>query len=582
MAFKLNFSTDYIAKNFRETLCRFPFVIMAAWTAGVLANILFKGNFKLPVMQLAWQSLMISIPTLIAAALYTERLGKNPWRASVVAMLLPLGYFISGWNIEATRITYLTFHLALAAHLLVAFLPFVKRDEKNGFWHFNQRLFLRFFLSGLYAGVLYCGLALIYVSLTYLFKIKIDSDFYQYTWFVCAFGFHPVHFLAGVPKNFEELNRDSTYPNGIRIFSQYLLVPLLSVYGAILLAYLLKILIAGSWPRGNVGWMVSSYAAVGIFTILLLSPLRQSVAWVARYTKVFYAALIPLSTLMLAGVIKRLGDYNFTESRYFLLVFALWSLGVAVYFLVSRRKNIFVIPASLFLVTLLSSVGPWSAYHVSQRLQAKRLTQLMQANDLLKDGKVQPPSKPLHLDAKNEIASIVEYLAARHGIASLPEWIDRSKFDPQERSSYKREHLAREQFFKQLQIVDGNTSSNSTQSFYLEHTWKSAVELRGFSKIGHLHSTRSRDDAQETWATIKDAVFEIYVWDKKVYSISESELASKYVDEEGNRLQKKGELPLRLEIRTSDFRGDLLILVLKGRTEKDQVTLTEVEGFLLY
>ena len=44
-------------------------------------------------------------------------------------------------------------------------------------------------------------------------------------WIVIAGVFETWFFLAGVPKNLEELDESDDYPKGLKIFTQYVLLP---------------------------------------------------------------------------------------------------------------------------------------------------------------------------------------------------------------------------------------------------------------------------------------------------------------------------------------------------------------------
>jgi hypothetical protein len=66
-------------------------------------------------------------------------------------------------------------------------------------------------------------------------------------------------------------SRQTSRPNaavvsaGLKVFAQYLLVPIVIRHLVILTAYLVKVLITWDWPSGWIGWLVSGVAAVGIF-----------------------------------------------------------------------------------------------------------------------------------------------------------------------------------------------------------------------------------------------------------------------------------------------------------------------------
>lgn len=114
--------------------------------------------------------------------------------------------------------------------------------------------------------------------------------------------------------------------------------------------------------------------------------------------------MIPLVVLLLLAVWKRVGNYGITESRYILIILAVWLTLVTVYFLISKKQNIKIIPVSLCLLALLATYGPQSAFSVSKYSQVARLKRLIASNNK-KD-----------IDQR---ADVVDYLVDRHGLSTL-------------------------------------------------------------------------------------------------------------------------------------------------------------------
>ena len=495
-------SPEFVLSHAGATLRRCPTVLVVSSAAGAALDVMIraKGSPSFEIVA-AFLAFVLAIPLFVAATLVRERLSTRlVWlRAAsfAVALLIPLAYFGVTYNSEVSSSFFRFAQLLLAAHLLVAFVPFWGREEKTAFWHFNKTLFIRFFLSLLYSGVLVGGIMLIYVSLTYLFGVEISADAYKYTWLFCTFVFHPMHFLAGVPRDFEELESRQNYPNGLKVFTQYLLVPLVSIYMTILAAYFLKIVVGWTWPRGMVSWMVSSLAGAGIFTLLLLDPLtrREDSSWTRTYTRIFYAVLIPLEALLLAAVWRRVSEYGFTESRYLLLVFGAWCLGVAIYFSLSRSRDIRRVPVTLFLVTLLAAFGPWGAYGVSVRSQKARLEQLLKRSGVLVDGKLQSKHGEIPGKDQAQIVSIFDYLLKRHGVEPLEKWATEgslrlAKTDDGEGRrlrSYQHEEHARRAFFEQAGMnpnrvfgFDESETPQRTQFTFRRNNEAQLYDLQGF------------------------------------------------------------------------------------------------------
>jgi hypothetical protein len=113
--------------------------------------------------------------------------------------------------------------------------------------------------------------------------------------------------------------------------------------------------------------------------------------------------MIPLLVLLILAIWKRVGHYGITESRYILMVLALWLSGMTFYFLLSKTQNIKVIPISLSIIALLAVYGPQSAFSVSKHSQLARFKRM----------------KPDNKEDQIERNEIIEYLVAQHGLQSL-------------------------------------------------------------------------------------------------------------------------------------------------------------------
>lgn len=334
--------------------------------------------------------------TLVAHALF---LGGLVW----------LSWLSPGWDdqVALRRI----FQVALICHLAVAVLPYGPPTGANGFWQYNRTLLLRILIAMFYSAVLFLGLVLALLAIDRLFGVHIDIEFYARLFVLVVTLFNTLYFLAGVPDRPEPLESDTTYPIGLKVFSQYILTPLVTLYLAILTAYLAKVAITRSWPSGWIGWLVSGVAVAGILSLLLVHPLRTSErsGWIARYARSLFVALVPAVIMLLLAVGKRIAQYGVTEDRYFLLVLAIWLLGLSLFYAVSRSRNIGWIPWSLLVVAVLTLAGPTGAYSVSRHSQQARLEQLMDAEE---PGR----SERVHL---REVSSVVEYLLERHGPGAL-------------------------------------------------------------------------------------------------------------------------------------------------------------------
>ena len=220
----------------------------------------------------------LGLPLTVALTLLAE---ERRWSRSVATAvnlagvaLLVLFYLVwPGPDRKYGSIRYFQFSAGL--HLLVAFLPFAGQRETGAFWQYNRRLFLGFLRAYLFSQVLFVGLAIALGALDKLFGVDIPAELYWRTALVIAFVVNTAIFLAAVPLGLRELAGDTDYPRVLKVFSQYILTPLVFIYLLILIAYLVKIVAGGEWPSGWIGWLVTSVAVAGLLGFLLVHPLRD-------------------------------------------------------------------------------------------------------------------------------------------------------------------------------------------------------------------------------------------------------------------------------------------------------------------
>jgi hypothetical protein len=392
---------------------RFPLqFLIAIFSTGIwwyLTDLDYKEQDNQHNLVTALAVCNLALTLLLATDLFCEvhhYSNLKKWALRIIVLVISTGlyFLLNPWAylIDVYRI----FLLAFAFHLLVAFAPFIGKSNLNGFWQYNKTLFLRFLTSAFYAAVLYAGLAVALLAIDGLFDVDITYKTYMKLFAVVSAGFTTIFFLAGVPDNFETLNEEQSYPKGLKIFTQYVLIPLMTIYLGILLVYEVKIIFQWTLPKGLVSTLILGYAVFGILSLLLIYPIKdkEGNGWMRLFSRFFYLMMIPLIVLLLLAIGKRVFSYGVTESRYILIVLGVWLTVITAYFLISKKQNIKIIPISLCMLALLATYGPQSAFSVSKYSQVSRLKMLMKSTN------------------KKEIAErseAVRYLVDRHGLTSL-------------------------------------------------------------------------------------------------------------------------------------------------------------------
>ena len=427
-------SLQFIREKALETFGRFPFALLSAIIGTGAVLVLSQENFtdraSYHWLYNAWLAGFLGISLFVLAQLRAEtaQLSRGQWLSlnlSVAVVLLAYITVLPSSIIHAPMVHLFRFlFFAAAAHFFVAVVPFAKTGPPQGFWEFNKSIFLRFLSACLYTHVLYLGLAVAMLAVDQLFSVNIAGRRYVQLWWFLVGVFNTWFFLSGVPQDVRTIGDRLQYPKGLKVFTQYVLIPLVVVYLAILYAYMFKIVIEWDWPKGWVGYLVLGFSTTGILSLLLVHPIKDSLEnrWLAIVTQKFYLAIIPPAILLLLAIWRRVAEYGLTENRYIVIVLGCWLLYAALYFTFSRGKSIKVIPISLGILALAASVGPWGASSVSRVDQVGRLDELLTANRILADGKITPVKDTLPFDVTRQISSIVRYIVDVHGVEPLQPW----------------------------------------------------------------------------------------------------------------------------------------------------------------
>ena len=429
-------SIQQVVQDAARTFKRFPVVLINALIGTIAAVILFdhEGPPQATVLFNILLSTILGIPLLTALTLLAE---KRRWGRTVtlgiqlVGVLVLFGYGCTvPSDLNNAPAIYILRQLILAfgLHLFVAFAPYPGAGEHNGFWHYNKTLFLRLFMAGLFAIVLYAGLSVALAALDNLFGIDVPIKRYGELWCIIVGVFITWFFLAGIPEDLAAMETSADYPKVIKIFAQYILFPLVLVYLVILYAYLIKIIIEWNWPQGWVSKLILGFAATGIFTLLLLYPVRerQENTWIRNASRWFYFVMIPLLLMLFPAVWRRISEYGITEGRYLAIALGLWLAGIVIYFIFSKSKSIKVIPTSLGVLALIVSFGPWGVFAVSEKSQVDRLQGILLKDSILIDGKIRPASGVVSAEDTRQISSIISYLHDFHGYDRIQPWFTES------------------------------------------------------------------------------------------------------------------------------------------------------------
>ncbi len=416
------FDIDSVVRKFYQTTRRFPLSIIVAVVG--TAVLLYAVENQISERELIFNIVMYCMLMLpISYSLHNclelfsnDKQKKNAAIVGFSAIMLLTAFDIIYFMHGKPKIYRLGMWW-VAAHLMTAVFPFYRYEHISAFWEFNKTIFINFLTAALYSFVLFLGLAGAIASIQALFSIQFDGEIYAKLFILIAGVFNTYIFLGNSPYPISKLSEPKTYPKGLRIFTQYILLSLVIIYLIILYAYIGKIVITQTLPNGWVCSLIIAYSISSVLSFLLLYPLRdnEEYDWIFWFNKLFYFLLIPIFMMAFVAIGRRVYDYGITEERYIVLLTALWLAGITFYFIFSKKKNIIVIPMSLWVTTALFSFGPWGIYQVSENNQLNRLKSSLSKKNFLQNNKIRPltSQEVTKLDSADKviISGSLEYLA---------------------------------------------------------------------------------------------------------------------------------------------------------------------------
>ena len=472
---------------------RFPFAMISALTATVVSLILIDYDGQAsptPLFKILFAAIA-GIPLFSALPVVSERRSWNRLNsvaAHCVAIAALVGYALTvpaDLSREPALHWIRLIMLLTAGHLFASVAPFFGKGQTEEFWEYNKDIFLRALTAVVFSAILWGGLALALAALDNLFGFKIPGKRYGELWVLILGVFNTVYFLMGVPRTQDLHERLLTYPKPLKLFVQAVLSPLALIYGIILYVYLAKILVTWAWPDGWVSKLIFGFSTIGTFSLLMLFPLRNSAEhrWASILWRRFYLVLIPVLPMLFLALWRRVSEYGVTEGRYVALVLCLWLLGAAIYFIVSRAKDIRVIPASLCVLGLFVSFGPWGAFSISEKSQVGRFTSLVQLDSLLAaGGSVHRAASQVPMKDQMQISSILGYLHDLHGYDGIQPLFTQSLVDTAATAQEKYIDPARVAQLLGIEYI-GRFQSGSANEIVFARDSKGAVDTRGYDMI---------------------------------------------------------------------------------------------------
>lgn len=223
---------------------------------------------------------------------------------------------------------------------------------------------------------------------------------------------------------------------------KFIFLPILSLYLIVLYIYIAKIVFTWQLPNGYVSFLTAGVMAEMLAVECLLhSKLNNDTS--GRFWNVLRRVLplivLPSVILMSIGIARRVSDYGWTVSRFYVLGINVWFyISVIILFISTFRKfkaMTWVVSAFCGLFMLVSVVPGANFVSVTKRILISDIEKLIaNANPkfpdhVLNDGELLEWYNSLPYDDAKNIASKMSYVAENYGKQSVGRWVDYEEYD---------------------------------------------------------------------------------------------------------------------------------------------------------
>ncbi len=402
---------------------RFPITLIYSWSTALLLIIINEidsslSNETKEMLIRINMILALGIPLSLCAKMFFEKNEKKAAHLYIYySLVIVFQVFFYLFLLKDLKMMSISRYIGvnLAAYLAFIFIPHMV--NKENFESYVIHVLTYFLVTYVYSLVLYGGLSAILFAIDSLLGINIKREIYFYTFLIVALGFGPAYFLAYVPER-NKISIELNYSKILKILLIYIVMPLLATYALILYLYFIKIIITMEWPEGLVSHLVLWFSLILTLVLFFITPIERDNKWIANFTKWAPRTILPILIMMFVSMGIRINAYGITENRYYVLVLGLWIFAIMIYLSLCKKKKNIILPISLSIIILISILGPFSSFSISQYSQSKRFENILINNNMIKEGKI-VPSTNISRGDRQTISSILSYFHDNHSLTRL-------------------------------------------------------------------------------------------------------------------------------------------------------------------
>ncbi|WP_371395492.1 DUF4153 domain-containing protein [Fretibacter rubidus] len=401
------------APDLGAVFTRFPVAVisMAIFTL-IVVVIGFDNLDNRQHLGLLCLGLIIGAYVSVSLTLASE--GQGKLRNLPLQLGLSVGIAVLAWFSESLRLNPI---MAIGAVILLLGNAVRWRRGRDDLhvWDFTHKLWTGVMFAVVGSVIFLLGMLFITEALKTLFGLNIRR-LTQDLIYPIGFGFlAPLFWLSTLPpanEDHAELYDDPGFVSkSVAFLGTWLLAPLTLIYALILLAYGVKIVAAGSLPKGEIAGLTLPFLIIGTLTWLALEPpFIRAKALAKLFRRLWFPLSIPATIMLAIAVFVRINEYGYTPQRFALTIGVTWALGLGLWFTFGPKgkRDIRIIPGSAAALLLLGTfgAGQLSVTNQSMRFEA----QLKKAGIMAADGTLISPLTITDKDAARKAKGAFGYL----------------------------------------------------------------------------------------------------------------------------------------------------------------------------
>lgn len=274
------------------------------------------------------------------------------------------------------------------------------------------KIILAIIESLIYCVTIFVGIVAILYTTKELFKLNFNLSNLIVTCAVVIFLLlNATIILSKFPLKYCEENLKIKWLLPFKFLFTRIIAPLFLIYGSILLLYIIKVVVLKTIPNNIITNLILWYGLLSVVVLFVSKTVEDK--FIKIYDKVQPIILLILSGMMFYSIGIRISYYGITEGRYMVVMGGIFIVISMIYYLFFNKKTYITIPTTLLILTLISSVGPVSAYNISKIDQKNRLEKMLIEENLLVNGEIKP-QKNINPAKIKEIKDKLDYFTRKH------------------------------------------------------------------------------------------------------------------------------------------------------------------------